>query len=45
MKYAERVFGHKAVDVTGVWRQLRDGELYDLYSAPKIVRVVLLKAA
>jgi hypothetical protein len=27
-----RIFGPKRDEVTGEWRRLRDGELYDLYS-------------
>jgi hypothetical protein len=35
-----RVFGPKRDDVTGKWRKLHKEELNDLYSLPKIVRVV-----
>jgi hypothetical protein len=35
-----RVFGPKRGEVTGEWRKLHNEELNDLYSLPKIVRVV-----
>ena len=35
-----RVFGPKRDEVTGEWRNLHNEELNDLYSLPKIVRVV-----
>ena len=35
-----RVFGHKRDEVTGEWRKLHNEELRDLYSLPRIVRVV-----
>jgi hypothetical protein len=35
-----RLFGPKRDDVTGEWRKLHNEELSDLYSLPKIVRVV-----
>jgi len=35
-----RVFGPKRDEVTGEWRKLHNEELSDLYSLPKIVRVV-----
>jgi len=35
-----RIFGTKRDDVTGEWRKLHNGELYDLYSSPNIVRVM-----
>jgi hypothetical protein len=38
-----RVFGPKRVEVTGEWRKLHNEELNDLYSLPKIVRVVKLR--
>jgi hypothetical protein len=34
------VFGPKRDEVTGEWRKLHNEELNDLYSLPKIVRVV-----
>ena len=33
-----RTFGPKRDAVTGEWRKLRNEELSDLYSSPKIVR-------
>jgi hypothetical protein len=35
-----RVFGPKRDEVTGEWRKLHNEELSDLYSLPKILRVV-----
>jgi hypothetical protein len=35
-----RVLGPKREEVTGKWRKLYNEELNDLYSLPKIVRVV-----
>jgi len=35
-----RTFGLKRDEVTGEWRKLHIGELYDLYSSPKITRVI-----
>jgi hypothetical protein len=35
-----RIFGPKRDEVTGVWRKLHNGELYDLYSSPTIVCVI-----
>ena len=35
-----RVFGPKMDEVTGEWRKLHNKEPSDLYSLPKIVRVV-----
>jgi hypothetical protein len=35
-----RVFGPKRDEVRGEWRKLHNEELNDLYSLPKIVRVV-----
>ena len=35
-----RVFGPKRDEVTGEWRKLHNEELRDMYSLPKIVRVV-----
>jgi hypothetical protein len=31
-----RIFGSKAVEVTGEWRRLRNEELHVLYSSPSI---------
>jgi hypothetical protein len=35
-----RILGSKRDEVTGVWRKLRNEELYDLYSSPTIVGVI-----
>ena len=35
-----RLFGLKGDEVTGEWRKLHNEELNDLYSSPKIVRVI-----
>src|SRR5215510_3538578 len=35
-----RVFGPKRDEVTGEWRKLHNEELNDLYSSPRIARVV-----
>src|SRR5215510_13087939 len=35
-----RIFGPKRDEVTGEWRKLHNEELKDLYSSPRIVRVV-----
>jgi hypothetical protein len=32
-----RIFGPKRDEVTGEWRQLQNGELYNLYSSPNII--------
>jgi hypothetical protein len=36
----QRIFGPKRDEVTGEWRKLHNEELNDLYSLPKVVRVV-----
>jgi hypothetical protein len=33
------IFGPKRDKVTRVWRILRNGELYDLYSWPNIIQI------
>jgi len=35
-----RILGPKRNEVTGEWRKLHNDELNDLYSSPKIVRVI-----
>ena len=35
-----RIFGTRRDEVTGEWRRLHNEELNDLYSSPKIVRVI-----
>jgi hypothetical protein len=34
------IYGAKRDEVTGEWRNLHNEELHDLYSSPKIVRVI-----
>jgi hypothetical protein len=34
-----KIFGPKTDEVTGEWRRLRNGELYELYPTPNIIRV------
>jgi hypothetical protein len=36
-----RTFGPKRDEVTGVWRKLHNEELYDLYSSPNMLRVII----
>jgi len=35
-----RIFEHRRDEVTGEWRRLHNEELNDLYTPPKIVRVI-----
>jgi hypothetical protein len=35
-----RTFGPKRDEVTGGWRKLHNEELYNLYSAPNIIRMI-----
>jgi hypothetical protein len=35
-----RIFGPKRDEVTGNWRKLHNGELHNLYSSPKIIRMI-----
>jgi hypothetical protein len=37
---SRRLFGLKRDMVTGVWRKLRNEELYDLHCSPNIVQVI-----
>ena len=39
-KVLRRIFGPRRDEVTGDWRRLHNEELNDLYSSPKIVRVI-----
>jgi len=36
-----RIFGSKRDEITGEWRKLHTEELYDLYSSPNIIRVII----
>ena len=36
-----RIFGPRRDEVTGEWRRLHNEELNDLYSSPKIVRLII----
>jgi len=38
-----RIFGPRRDEVTGEWRRLHNEEINDLYSSPKIVRVIKLR--
>jgi hypothetical protein len=35
-----RIFGPKRDEVTGAWRRLHNEELRDLYSSPRIIRII-----
>jgi hypothetical protein len=35
-----RIFGPKRDEVTGAWRKLHNEELHDLYSSPRIIRII-----
>ena len=39
----KRVFGLNGEKVTGEWRTLHKGELYDQYCSPSIIRVIKYK--
>jgi hypothetical protein len=34
---------HKRDETTGEWKRLHNGEFYDLYSSPNIIRVLKLR--
>jgi hypothetical protein len=38
-----RIFGPKRDEVTGGWRKLHNEELHDLYSSPRIIRIIKTK--
>ena len=38
-----RIFGPKRDEVIGDWRKVNNEELYDLYSSPNIVGVIISK--
>jgi len=38
-----KIYGLKRADVTGGWRRLHNEELFDLYSSPNIIRVIIEK--
>jgi hypothetical protein len=35
-----RIFGQKRDEVTGEWRKLHNEELRDLYTSPRIIRII-----
>jgi hypothetical protein len=35
-----RIFGQRRDEVTGEWRKLHSEELRDLYSSPRLIRVI-----
>jgi hypothetical protein len=35
-----RIFGPKKDEATGVWRELRNEELHNLYTSPSIIRMI-----
>jgi hypothetical protein len=39
-KVLRRIFGPKRDEVTGGWRKLHNEELHNLYSSPRIIRMV-----
>jgi hypothetical protein len=39
-KVLRRIFGPKRDEVTGGWRKLHNDELRDLYSLPRIIRMI-----
>jgi hypothetical protein len=39
-----RIFGPKRVEMTGVWKNLHNEELYNLYLSPSIIRMIKSKS-
>jgi hypothetical protein len=35
-----RIFGPKKDEVTGKWRKLHNEELHDMYSSPRMIRII-----
>jgi hypothetical protein len=35
-----KIFGPKRNEVTGEWRRLQSGELYDFYASTNIIRMI-----
>ena len=42
-KVLRKIIGPKRDEVTGMWRRLRNEELYALYSSPNIIRMIKQK--
>jgi hypothetical protein len=42
-KVLRRIFGPKRNEVTGGWRKLHNEEFRDLYSSPRIIRIIKSK--
>jgi PAS domain-containing protein len=38
-----KIFGSKRDEVIGGWRKLHNEELHDLYTLPKIIRIIKLR--
>jgi hypothetical protein len=38
-----RIFGPKRAEVVGGWRKLHNKELRDLYSSPRVIRIIKLR--
>jgi hypothetical protein len=38
--FERRIFGPKRDEVTGEWRKLHKEELRDLYSSPRMIRII-----
>jgi hypothetical protein len=39
-KVLRRIFGPRRDEVTGEWRKLHNEELRDLYSSPRLIRII-----